>query len=97
MATKRCADYWERRSRGNRYVNSRGQCKRTTSHPSGYCSTHRLSYRWPIEKERAYLKSIGHADDVCSWCKQRRDSPILFGCYRPDRSVRRHVWSMVGA
>lgn len=37
----RCAYFWERRTPGKQYVNARGQCKRTTAHPSGYCSAHR--------------------------------------------------------
>lgn len=40
-ANARCAHWWERKPKGLRYVTARGQCKRTTRHPSGYCSTHR--------------------------------------------------------
>ena len=36
-----CAYWWERRSKGNRYVNARGRCKRMTAHPSHYCLAHR--------------------------------------------------------
>lgn len=38
---KQCAYWWERRTDGRRYVNARGQCKRTTAHPSGYCNDHK--------------------------------------------------------
>lgn len=38
---QRCAYWWERRTPGKRYVNARGQCKRYTGHPSGYCADHR--------------------------------------------------------
>ena len=54
MATVRCADWWERRHKGMRYVMARGQCKRTTAHPSGYCKAHRYSYRWSEAQELAY-------------------------------------------
>lgn len=52
---RQCADWWERRSAGRRYVNARGQCKRETWHPSGYCKAHRYSWRWNEEKEAAWL------------------------------------------
>jgi hypothetical protein len=42
----RCAHFWERKPSGCRYVTARGQCKRTTAHPSGYCKEHRYPYRW---------------------------------------------------
>lgn len=44
-AKVRCGDWWERRSQGKRYVNSRGQCSRWTWHPSGCCSAHRYPWR----------------------------------------------------
>lgn len=50
---KRCADWWERSTKGRNYVNARGQCKRLTAHPSGYCKAHRYSYRWTEEQEAA--------------------------------------------
>lgn len=57
----RCADWWERRSLGRRYVNARGQCKRLTAHPSGYCKAHRFGYRWTDEQEKAALAAIAKA------------------------------------
>jgi hypothetical protein len=52
----RCKDWWERRTKGRRYVNARGQCKRMTAHPSGYCKAHRFSYRWSDEQEAEYRR-----------------------------------------
>jgi hypothetical protein len=53
LRVERCAHWWERRSKGRRYVNARGQCKRTTAHPSRYCKEHRYGYRWSAEQEAA--------------------------------------------
>lgn len=50
----RCNHWWERRTPGKRYVNARGQCTRTTAHPSGYCKEHRYGYRWSSEQEAAH-------------------------------------------
>ena len=55
---RRCADWWERRGKGLRYVFARGQCKRMTGHPSGYCSVHRHSYRWSEEQEAQYQREV---------------------------------------
>lgn len=41
----RCAYWWERRGQGMRYVYARGQCKRLTAHPSGYCGDHKYMRR----------------------------------------------------
>lgn len=38
---RRCAYFWERRSKGKRYVNARGQCKGTARVGKSYCSAHR--------------------------------------------------------
>lgn len=38
---KRCAYMIEKRGHGMRYVYSRTQCKRKTTHPSEYCPIHR--------------------------------------------------------
>lgn len=46
---KRCAYFWERRGEGMRYVYARGQCKRMTAHPSGYCGDH--TYMRPVSRE----------------------------------------------
>lgn len=54
--SQRCQNWWERRTPGKRYVNARGQCKRMTAHPSGYCSTHRYSYRWTEKQEAEYQR-----------------------------------------
>lgn len=37
---KRCAYFWERRTRGKRFVNNRGQCKSFARVGKSYCSTH---------------------------------------------------------
>lgn len=41
---KRCAYFWERRTRGRRYVNARGQCKQFARVGKAYCSTHGKLY-----------------------------------------------------
>jgi len=41
--SRRCVYWWERRFKGQRYVFDRGQCKRMTAHPSGYCSNHKFA------------------------------------------------------
>jgi hypothetical protein len=46
-AKVRCGHWWERRTPGRRYVNARGQCKRETWHPTGYCSEHRAGNGYP--------------------------------------------------
>lgn len=46
VQAERCAEWWERRGKGLRYVYARGQCARRTAHPSGYCKDHRFSWRW---------------------------------------------------
>jgi hypothetical protein len=53
----RCADWWERKPRGLRYVTARGQCTRLTAHPSGYCKPHRYSYRWNEAQEAEYQRA----------------------------------------
>lgn len=58
----RCADWWERGWKGHRSVAARGQCKRLTAHPSGYCKTHRYQYRWSDAQEAEWkrgLKALG--------------------------------------
>lgn len=57
-AARRCADTWQRKPKGLRYVTARGQCKRMTAHPSGYCSTHRYGYRWSEAQEIAYQAEL---------------------------------------
>jgi hypothetical protein len=55
---KRCADWWQLSTKGRMYVDARGQCKRTTAHPSGYCKAHRWGYRWSDEQEAAYQATL---------------------------------------
>ena len=63
VEAKRCAHWWKRRGKGMRYVHvyARGQCKRKTAHPSGYCLEHRFGYRWTEEEESAYRKEQRNA------------------------------------
>lgn len=50
---QQCKHWWERKTRGRRYVNARGQCQRETWHPSGYCKEHRYAWRWTEAQELA--------------------------------------------